>query len=269
MNYYSLPEKYHVAHATCWSLVEQIEDFIINKNFNGLRMQAFEGLDLSKDEHPFDALLRNEMQKEHDDLVKKQVLNGLLIDICYFLQEALVCSTKKRLTVAMALIRKPFVYNLLVILRMTFDADFIENFNNNEGYDPTSMDVQDKKTLLEWSTKVLILSKSLTKDEIFDYIFSREGDSIMNMSDKALHLSTTRNTNNLSGKQNFNYLFATSDNIEQLWGYLYRRLPALLLYLNEVIDFAVFTSLKIDDSIKNERFLRRGEILKNYADKSN
>lgn len=269
MNYYSLPEKHHGSHKACWSLVQQIEEFLLKEEFNGLRIQVFETLTINKGEHPFDALIRNGMQKEHDELIYNQVLNGLISDICYFLQEALVCSAKKRLTVTMALIRKPFVYNLLVILRMIFDADFIRKFNNDEGYDPTSMDIQDKKTLLEWSTKVLILSKSLTKDEIFDYIFSKEGDSIMNMSDKALHLSTTRNTNNLSGKQNFNYLFVTSDNIEQLWEYLYRRLPTLLLYLNEVIDFAVFNHLKVDESIKMQRISARGEILKNYRDKSN
>lgn len=181
--------------------------------------------------------------------------------MCYFLQEALGCSAKSRLSVTMALLRKPFIYGLLTLLRLTLDENFDQEFNGSDSYDPTALSVDEKKLLIQYSMNFLVLSKSFSEQDIFDLIFNKEGDSILNMSDRALHFSTTRNKSNLSGQQNLNYIFATSKDIYSTWNYLYSRLPALLLYLSEVIDGVVFAHLPLDDLLLVDRIKKRGEIL--------
>ena len=261
MEYFKLLKEFHLKHEVCCLLVNEIEQLIVSKEFEGLRIQSLEGLTFMEKEHPFDALLRNGRIEEHNLLVRKHIIYGLLIDICYFLQEALICSAKSRLSVTMALLRKPFIYGLLTLLRLTIDENFDKEFNEADAYDPTALSVDEKKILIHYSMNFLILSKSFTEQDIFDMIFSKQGDSILNMSDKALHYSTTRNKNNLSGIQNFNYIFATASDIRSIWVYIYAKLPALLLYLTEVIDGVVFHHLDLDISILKKRILKREEII--------
>lgn len=253
-----LPEKYHKQHKICWYLVSEIEEFFTNDEYSGLRVQTIKLLknDILKDEHVLDFLLRKGMTDEHDQIVKNNLINSILIDMCYFLQEALECSLKRRLTITFALLRKPFVYSFIVVLRIIFEEDFIAKFNYEKLFDPANVKDDYKKELIGQSLN-LLFSKSYTADDIYDWIFNKQTDSISNMSDKALHLSTTRNKQNLTGDQNFNYIFSTHENIDSQWDLFYRRLQALLFYLIQVIDALVATSINVDDNFFHDRINRR------------
>lgn len=178
------------------------------------------------------------------------------------MQIALFASLQKRLTVTFALIRKPFVYNLLVILRLYFTSDFLDRFNNEEKFDTAKLSEDDIKGLLQVSEEVLF-SKSIKAADIYDIVFNPASpDSIKNMSNKALHPSTTQNKNNLTEIQNLNFVFSTEKSIETQWDYLYRKLPLLLLYLNEVLEFIVFDHLKVDNKVYAERLIERADFFK-------
>ena len=160
---------------------------------------------------------------------------------------------------------QPFVYNLLVILRLCFTTDFLDKFNNIEKFDTTDLSREDIQELLKISESVLI-SKSIKATDIYNIVFdSTDPDSIINMSNKALHPSTTQNKNNLTEIQNINFVFSTAQSIETQWDYLYRKLPLLLLYLNEVFEFVVFDHLKVNDRVYAGRLTERADFLKNNA----
>ncbi len=82
------------------------------------------------------------------------------------------------------------------------------------------------------------------------------------MSNKALHPSTTQNKNNLTEIQNINFVFSSIESIEMQWDYLYRKLPLLLLYLNEVLEFIIFDHLKLDNEEYEKRLIERAEFYK-------
>ena len=108
-----------------------------------------------------------------------------------------------------------------------------------------------------------MFSKSIKAVDIYDTVFNPiSPDSIKNMSNKALHPSTTQNKNNLTEIQNLNFVFSTEKSIETQWDYLYRKLPLLLLYLNEVLEFIVFDHLKVDGKTYAERLVERAELFK-------
>lgn len=259
-----LPKRFQAQHQTCEFLVYQIEDFILKEAYEGLRRQtiSFETEPIvHHGEHILSFLKRTGKNDKHDEIITNTLLNGLIADTCQFLQVALFASLQQRLTVAFSLIRKPFVYNLLVILRLYFTTDFHERFNSEEKFDTTDLKKEDIIELLEISEKVLY-SKNIKAEEIYRIIFDQSsGDSIVNMSNKALHPSTTRNKANLTEVQNLNFIFSTTESIETQWDYLYRKLPFLLLYLNEVLDFIVFSQLNLDNQIYADRLLERAEYL--------
>lgn len=241
-------------------MVDEIESFIINDVFIGLKAQILnlDGKELPQEnEHILDYLLRTNQKGFHDEHLKNYILYALLIDSVYFLKEAIEASTKMRLTVAFSLLRKPLVYNMVVILRLFFTSDFLDKFNLEENFDTTNLIKDDLKELLNLSTEVL-LTKSISGNDIYDFVFNKdEADSLINISNQALHPSTTRNKNNSTGIQNINFVFSTEKEIITQWEYVYKRLPVLLIYLNEVLDFIVFHQLNLDDNLYAARITDR------------
>jgi hypothetical protein len=259
-----LPEEFHKQHKTCEFLLYQIEDFILKDAFKGLRVQTIQlekELELLDGEHILDYLLRANKSDNHNEIIICNTLNAIIADTCQFLQIALVSSLQQRLTVTFSLIRKPFVYNLLVILRMYLTSDFLDRFNKEEGFDTTALSKHDIIELLNASENMLF-TKTIHAAAVYDFVFNQTlSDSLVNMSNKALHPSTTRNKNNQTEIQNINFVFSTKESITTQWDYLYRRLPFLLLYVNEVFEFIVFDVLKLDTDLYTERLTERANFL--------
>jgi len=265
--YLYLPNQFWSKHDLCFSLVSQIEEFVIDKQYNKLRYMSIplteHDLLPTDNENLYEYLLRTNRKEEHDMFVYANIVNALLMDTCYFLQEALDCSLKMRLSVTYALLRKPFVYNLLVFLQLLYDDEFLDKFINNESFDSTKVSNEDKKNLIRLSLKNSVSLKEENVDDIYDVIFNKKNhDSIINYSEKALHLSTTRNDYKTE-KMNLNFVFSTYNNNLSLWEYLYSKLPLLLLYLNDVLDSLVIPFVGIDDDSFHKRLLKRIDIFKN------
>ena len=207
-------------------------------------------------------MLRINKSEEHDEIITSNILHAVIADTCQFLQIALFASLQQRITVAFSLMRKPFVYNLLLILRLYLTSDFLKRFNTEDCFDTTGLSQEDIKELLSASEN-LIFSKSIKASDVYDFIFNQAlDDSLVNISNKALHPSTTRNKNNKTEIQNINFVFSTKDSIMSQWDYLYRRLPFLLLYLNEVLEVIMFDHLNLENKIYAQRLTERANFFK-------
>lgn len=268
-DFLNLPQKFHRQHRSCEFLLYQIEDFVTADAFKDLKVQTLnfdKEVELMDGEHILDYLIRNNQSDKHDEIITSQILNAVIADTCQFLQIALFSSLQQRLTVTFSLIRKPFVYNLLVILRLYLTSDFLEKFNKEDGFDTTGISQEDIIELLKASESFLF-SKTIKASDVFDFVFNPNlPDSLINISNKALHPSTTRNKNNKTEIQNINFVFSTKEGVLQQWEYLYNRLTFLLLYLNEIHEAIVFNHLKLDESIYIKRLEERANFFsKNKA----
>ena len=263
--YLELPKEFRTSHNNCVFLINQIEEFVTDNLYDELRKQIIEiksEKEIKPEEHIFDFLLRTGRHKEYNEFVRNNLINGLLMDVCYFIQEALFCSLKRRLTVTFALLRKPFVYDLLVFLRIMYEDDFLDKFNNQTVFDSTSLNNNEKKYLIAKSIPCLI-TKSITLNDIYDFIFSNNNpDSLINMTNKALHLSTTRNKFNTTEVQNLNFIFSNYDANLSQWEYIYNRLPLLLIYYVEIIENLIFNILDLPEEKYASRLLLRFNRLK-------
>lgn len=259
-----LPEDFHKQHKTCEFLFYQIEDFILKDEYKKLRIQTFElegELDLSDGENILDYLFRKGKSKEHNEIITSHILNAIIADICQYLQIALYSSLQERLTVTFSLLRKLFVYDLIIILRLYLSEDFLEKFNTEDTFDTVQLSKVELIELINDSENMLF-TKSIKASDVYKFIFENSNsDSLINMSNKALHPSTTRNENNKTAIQNINFVFSTKENHISQWDYIYKRLPFLLLYLNEILECVIFNHLEIEDEIYIERLKERAKVL--------
>ena len=266
VDYIYLPERFQNSHKACEFLLYQIESFLLNDSFKGLRVQTFQFAEepaFLKEEHIFDYLKRTKQQNKLDEIITSNILNAIIADTCHFLQIALYASLQKRLSVAFSLLRKPFCYNLLVILRLYFTSDFLVKFNEDANFDTTGISQEDIQELLNFSENIL-LSKAIKAGDIYEIVFNpKNSDSIANISNKALHPSTTRNKNNQTEIQNLNFIFSTPEGIETQCDHIYRKLPLVFLYLNELLEYIIFDHLKLEDKIYIDRLTERADFFKN------
>lgn len=161
MEFYYLPNEYKAIHTACFELIRQIEEFIVEKEYRFLQVSSYEMSDeekvhLDKCGNVWD-FLKKYREEDFYNQLNKQMILGLLIDFCYFMQESMACSCKRRLVVSFALLRRPLVDNLKILLRIFADDKFYDNFIERDDYDPAQMEDRQLKEFLDATDKVRIV----------------------------------------------------------------------------------------------------------------
>lgn len=262
MEFYYLPEEHRAIHTVCFELVRQIEEFIVGKDYEFLRVSQSKLTEEEKD-HLIECgdlwdFLRKYKEDQFYTLLNKQLILGLLKDFCYFMQESMDCSNKMRLVVSYALLRRPVVDNLKILLRILLDESFYDNFIEKDDYDPVYMKDDELKQLLE-KTDEIRLTKPITGSFMYECIFEKTNPgSVINLSNRAIHPVTTKPWNK-TGSMNCNFMFTTPADTAELWKYYYSFLPAVLMFYSELFNCAVFGLFK--DEVNMDLYPKRMEKL--------
>ena len=266
MEFYYLPNEYHNIHKTCFELVGQIEEFIVKNEYQFLKVSVSnmtpEELKLIEECGDIWDYLKKYKEEQFYTLLNKQLILGLLMDFCYFMQESLDCSRKKRQVVSYAMLRRPLVDNLKILLRILLDDEFYDKFIEKDDYDPASMKEEDLKGMLK-ATDDMRMCKPIKGEFIYECIYEKDNPgSIVNLSNRAIHPVTTRPCNK-TGAMNFNFMFVMPDDIAELWKHYYAYLPAILLFYSELFNMAVFGLFKdeVDMELYSKRMERMTEIM--------
>ena len=244
MEFYYLPKEYHTIHSACIELVRQIEEFIVKDEYKFLKVSTSamtpEELNLLEKCGDIWAFLKKYKEEQFYTLLNKQLILGLLRDFCYFMQESLDCSNKMRLVVSYALLRRPLVDNLKILLRILADDSFYDDFIGRDDYDPVQMKDEDLKEFLS-ATDEIRMTKPITGAFMYECIYDKNNaGSIINLSNRAIHPVTTRPWNK-TGAMNCNFMFTTPVDIAELWKHYYAYLPAILMFYSELFNYAVFS----------------------------
>jgi len=262
MEFYSLPKEYHNVHKTCFELIRQIEEFVVGEEYQFLRVshtplteEEMKQLEACGDIWVF---LKQNREDQFYTLLKKQLVLGLLMDFCYFMQESMECSKKMRLVVSYSLLRRPLVDNLKLLLRILLDDEFYDEFVKNDDYDPVSMKEEALKEMLNATDKIRV-TKTITGEFIYNCIYEKKNpDSIVNLSNKAIHPVTTRPWNK-TGAMNLNFMYVKIDDVAKLWEHYYSFLPVILLFYSELFNMAIFGLFQ--DEVDMELYPKRLERL--------
>ena len=266
MEFHYLPNEYKAIHTSCFELIRQIEEFIVEKEYQFLQVSRYEMSDEEKallDEcgNVWD-FLKKYREEDFYNQLNKQMILGLLMDFCYFMQESMACSCKRRLVVSFALLRRPLVDNLKILLRIFADDKFYENFIGRDDYDPAQMDDKQLKEFLDATDKVRVV-EPITGAFIYECIFDKENSgSIINLSNRAIHPITTRPWNK-TGAMNCNFMFANPGDTLELWKHYYAYLPAILMFYSELFNSLVFGLFKdeVDSRLFAKRLERMAEVM--------
>ncbi|WP_250255126.1 hypothetical protein [Chryseobacterium sp. Marseille-Q3244] len=269
-NYFYLPNRFRKQHDYCEFVINQIEELVLHERFIELKVQKFElSEDIiekmkTSDEHIFDRLAYLGLNNELNLVVNNHLILSLIMETCYFIQESLLCSLKMRMTVCFTLLRKPFLEISTIMMRLLNEPDFIDKFNNLEDFDPIKITYQEKKRLLVETNK--LLNNHFDNDDLYDFIFNKDfGDSLLNLTNNAIHLYTDRNPISATEKQNLNFIFSTEEDINHMWEYIYDNIPMLLSFLASSIDLLVSKSIDVDEAVFRGRLQQRQIMSKRYG----
>ena len=276
--YLHLPKQYQVKHDICWGLVKELEEFLTDEKYLELPAQAIKideklWADFKNyDGDIFQFLLDHNKKEEHDHLVKLQLIRGVILDSCYFLQDALTASLKKKTSVAFSLFRRPLVHNMVIMIRLYTESNFLEKFiqekahlnAENNSFDPAKMDSKELKRVLNENA----FFSHFFGGDMFDFVFDQsKPDSLINMTNRALHPVTYFNTEDM----NINFTFSTEQDTISQWDYIYKRIPLIMFFYVTLIDLVVFTSVKESEETEilfNNRISDRENLMSNTFGKA-
>lgn len=172
-----------------------------------------------------------------------------------FIYEPLSCAKRGKITLAYALLRKPFKDELLMLESMLTDPPkFIQNFyfdGNPETHDPFNVSAERKRAIMEG-----VVSKvhpdMFSAAILHEFRYDRNSPvGLSGLADHALHI-VTGNPSYPTSRQSLNFVFSNQNDMEDYWQHYYRMLPYLVLYTSAVADAILFPFL--DSEGANERY---------------
>jgi hypothetical protein len=240
-----LPIQYIPVHDYCCNLLMDIVPFLTDKKYKELTSLSFnfDKKHLSKIKNfstgqLIDWLKSNGYEKEYEKFLIVSIFKGILADFVEYIEFSLISSRRSRLNVALNLIRKPFLENLIVLEQiLSKPEELISAFTEKEPekYDPSSE--KDKLGLIHECIKNTGNNIFFKADIIYALRFDKNNpNSYYAISNQAVHLVTTRNKAYETEKQNFNLIFTPETNYKELWSCYYDFIPLLLYYAVEIIE---------------------------------
>lgn len=227
-----VPKHFHFVNNICAYIYDQLTEILSdpfymdmansNVEFNNdekLRI-AFN----SGDDHPLDILQKNGRNDDIEIIVTKHVVMSIIADMVNFIYETMVIAQKGKMSVAYALLRKPFTDQLLILEQiMTDRKDFIERYFHDgdpKKYDPCARDL-DKNAVIDKALKKLN-SVIFQSDIIYELRYDKSSEGGINaLTNHALHI-VPNDKNYKTEHQGFNFTFPLGDDdLEDYYSHYY------------------------------------------------
>ncbi len=268
---FPLDEKFHRIHNLCAIIYDQLTEIFSSENYSDLKSTDFnldhdKHCDIEKftkgEIHALDWLKINNLNDEISQVLVKHVTMSVLSDFVNFIYESLSSAMRGKMTVAYALLRKPFTDELLIFEQILDNKDdFINRFFHDgdpSTYDPSDRKI-DKRKIIENALKKSKPNNVYTSDLIYDLRYEKKlGKGINGISNHALHI-VTRDKNYKTAKQNLNFVFSSKEDVLDYWENYYFFVPYLLIYSVSVIDniIAQFLIGKENEHLLNTKVMIR------------
>lgn len=187
-------------------------------------------------------LEENGYKKDVVGLYYKQLFAALLSDFLHFIYESLQCSSKGKLTVAYALLRKPLKENLFYMeWLLARPGDFLDRFeaenpNRFKLPHPNNSSEPEHKKIIKEAMKNTVSGEWIDSNFLHELRFKKKSPvSLEPTWQKANHLVTTfRHMKTESC--NLNFVFSNADSHYIQWKNYYQFVPILLFHAVEVVE---------------------------------
>ncbi|QDY27028.1 hypothetical protein [Clostridium botulinum] len=246
-DYRGLPKKYWKKQNFCWYMHDVILSILENCTENDkmdtkfkfrseLHAKDFE----QTNDDVIDWLYKNEYTDIADNIIGKRVFHAIASDMFSFIYESLNTIEKGKITVSLALLRKPFRDNLLYLewLLGNDSKNLIDMINEQdiEKYAIENITKYKKRDIIKSAinkVKNQAFFEEMDENTYYDLRYNYKAEnSLQRAWNKANHLVTT-------GKhiksEEFNFVFLDKELYLEFIDYFYCQLPHLLFYTYNVI----------------------------------
>lgn len=201
--------------------------------------------DIAENEDAITAMRKGGYATEARRLILNQITMAMVSDCLHHIYEALRCLEKRKIIVALNLLRKPLTDSLLYLSWMLGDEDeFYHNFTTNSPRGIGASVLKGRRAdVLSKALSETQVTEILTAEFIDRTLFDRTNSSGLQMLfQHAVHLITVQRVELETTPENFNFIFKNYAD-DDLYELLYDLLPHILLYLAQVI-LRLFTRIK-------------------------
>lgn len=243
-----LPKKFIFSHDYCFFLHDQLVEALKS----GEKANIFSGsIKFKKKKHAkqIEGLSGEELISWFEDngykadvyfLYYKQICAALLSDYLHFIYEALQCSRKGKLTVAYALLRKPFKENLFYLeWLLARPCEFLPRFDSDSGKRfsfPEDKTKEEKVKIIKEAMKKTRSEDWLLPEYLYGIRYDKKAEyGLEKVWQKANHLLTSHR-HMKTEKTNFNFVFSDSESMDSQWNGLYSIVPLLLYHGVQIIE---------------------------------
>jgi len=262
-----LPKRYHAVNNICAYIYDHLTEVLSDPYYSQMSQTTFE---FGEDEefqqivkqskvHIIDALKTANKKAELETVLTKHLVMSIVSDMTNFIYESIKIAQKGKMSVAFALVRKPFTDQLLILEQILIDkTDFINRFFHNgnpQDYDPSSNKL-DKAMIIE--AAILKLRFPIFQPKfIHELRYDKSSKLSINwISNHALHI-VTNDKNYKTENQNLNFVFSVPEDIESYWHHFFLAIPILLIYTSSIVDKIIFEIIDDKDNRKELRQLQR------------
>ena len=260
-----LPKTYHDINNICASIYDHLTEILSDSYYSSM---STTDIDFNGDEElkkrfqskPIAALEAAGCKEELEIVLTKHLVMSLISDMGNFIYEALSNARRGKMSVAFALLRKPFTDQLLILEQILVDRKgFIESFYHNGNpidYDPSAKSLK-KDEIIKAAIEKLNTVKMFDGDLFYRMRYDKSLYSGINwISNHALHI-VTRDKQYATSKQSFNFIFSGKNDVKKYWKHFYRVVPYLLIYTAAIIDEIVFDFIEDPQNRKGVKSLKR------------
>lgn len=224
------------------TLAAAIRDDVFETTFDLRSEEEAKEFQKLPSEAAFEWLKTHGYSAEVFEVTFKSVIRDVAIDLREFATEALRCTIQGPLTVAIALLRKPFKENLFVLEWILADpADYFDRFfsgdANNLRIDAVPPDR--KKAIIRAAMEKTPYSEWIPSAFMYDLRYDKQTEYGFELLwQHANHLITTQGNLKTEG-ENLNFVFSTADDRDTQWRAFYTMAPLLFFHAHEIVEAAI------------------------------
>ncbi len=257
-----IPSELRLAHEYCFFLHDESARLLVEYEGAEAHVVSFEFRDKAEanafnqhaaSDDPISAMRTAGYEGEARKVILNQITMAMASDCLHHIYEALRCLEKRKVIVALNLLRKPLTDNLLYLSWMLGDEDgFYHTFTTNSPRGITSSILKGKRAEILSSALAMTEMADVLNAEFIDRtLFTRANQTgFQRLFQHAVHLVTVQRLELETTPENFNFIFKRYDD-DDLYELIYDVLPHVLLYLSHVI-FGLFERMAApEDGSKN------------------
>jgi len=265
-----IPRELRLAHEYCFFLHDECARLLVEYEGAEAHVVSFQFRDKA------DATTFEELAAKHDAIsamrssgyeaearrvILNQITMAMVSDCLHHIFEALRCLEKRKVIVALNLLRKPLTDNLLYLSWMLGDEDqFYEAFSTRSPQGITSSILKSRRAeILSKALGKTAVSEALDVEFIDASLFQQAHPAgLQLLFQHAVHLVTVQRLELRTTAENFNFIFKNYGD-DDLYELLYGVLPYVLDYLAHVI-FGLFERMAPMDSAGKQAFMVRSSL---------